>query len=155
MEWSEDIENILESIRQNAVLFNKNHKTKYFFYKSLEKYFRIPTIILSAVASVSSVGLHPYLGPALPNPYRRPWRFLPAHSWTIHKVGLFPRKVGHQHGPKARLGPWTLAACKHMDPNVTVRTPFVPGIHPKHRWIFSVLVADHIAIVWETTLLLV
>ena len=61
MEWSEDIENILESIRQNAVLFNKNHKTKYFFYKSLEKYFRIPTIILSAVASVSSVGLHPYL----------------------------------------------------------------------------------------------
>ena len=61
MEWCEDIENILESIRQNAVLFNKNHKTKYFFYKSLEKYFRIPTIILSAVASVSSVGLHPYL----------------------------------------------------------------------------------------------
>jgi len=61
MEWSEDIENILESIRQNAVLFNKNHKTKYFFYKSLEKYFRIPTIILSAVASVSSVGLHQYL----------------------------------------------------------------------------------------------
>lgn len=59
--WSNDVEIVLEKIRTNAVNFNKTHKLKYFFYKSLEKYFRIPTIILSAFGSVSSVGLQGYL----------------------------------------------------------------------------------------------
>ena len=59
--WTDDVEKVLESIRKNAVNFNKTHKLKYFFYKSLEKYFRIPTIIMSAFGSVSSVGLQSYL----------------------------------------------------------------------------------------------
>lgn len=52
MIWSEDIESVLEEIRINAVQLSNNHKENYFFYKSLHKYFRIPTIILSSVASV-------------------------------------------------------------------------------------------------------
>ena len=60
-DWTDDIENILENIRQNSVLLNKHHKNIYFFYRNLQKYFRIPTICLSAIGSVSSVGLTEYL----------------------------------------------------------------------------------------------
>ena len=60
-DWSDDIEKVLEEIRLNAVQLSNNHKQNYFFYKSLHKYFRIPTIILSSVASVSSVGLQNYI----------------------------------------------------------------------------------------------
>ena len=40
---------------------SKTHKESYFFYKKVVKYFRIPTILLSSVGSVSSVGLTAYL----------------------------------------------------------------------------------------------
>jgi hypothetical protein len=59
--WTSDIEKVLEEIRMNAVQLSNNHKQNYFFYKSLHKYFRIPTIILSSVASVSAVGLQNYI----------------------------------------------------------------------------------------------
>lgn len=62
--WTNDIEKVLEEIRMNAVQLSNNHKQNYFFYKSLHKYFRIPTIILSSVASVSSVGLQNYISQA-------------------------------------------------------------------------------------------
>ena len=59
--WSDDIETVLENIRINCVLFSNHHKAKYFFYKSYLKYFRIPTIMLSGINSVISVGLSVYL----------------------------------------------------------------------------------------------
>ena len=59
--WSSDIESVLEEIRINAVQLSNNHKQNYFFYRSLHKYFRIPTIILSSVSSVSSIGLQNYI----------------------------------------------------------------------------------------------
>ena len=59
--WSNDIEQVLEEIRMNAVQLSNNHKQNYFFYKSLHKYFRIPTIMLSSFASVSSIGLQNYI----------------------------------------------------------------------------------------------
>ena len=59
--WTEDIERVLEEIRMNAVQLSNNHKQNYFFYKSLHKYFRIPTIVLSSVASVSAIGLQNYI----------------------------------------------------------------------------------------------
>jgi len=62
--WTGDIEKVLEEIRMNAVQLSNNHKQNYFFYKSLHKYFRIPTIILSSVASVSAVGLQNYISQA-------------------------------------------------------------------------------------------
>jgi K+ transporter len=62
--WTDDIERVLEEIRMNAVQLSNNHKQNYFFYKSLHKYFRIPTIVLSSVASVSAIGLQNYISQA-------------------------------------------------------------------------------------------
>lgn len=59
--WTCDIEKVLEEIRMNAVQLSNSHKQNYFFYKSLYKYFKIPTIILSSVGAVSSVGLQNYI----------------------------------------------------------------------------------------------
>jgi len=59
--WSEDFEQILESLRLNAVYMSRSHKKKYFKFKQMSNYFRVPTIVLSAVASVSSVGLQAYI----------------------------------------------------------------------------------------------
>ena len=59
--WTNDIEQVLEEIRMNAVQLSNNHKQNYFFYKSLHKYFRIPTIVLSSVAPVSAIGLQNYI----------------------------------------------------------------------------------------------
>ena len=59
--WTSDILVILEKIRVNSVTFSAYHKKKYFFYVKLSKYFRLPTIMLSAIGSVSSVGLQAYI----------------------------------------------------------------------------------------------
>jgi hypothetical protein len=58
--WSQDYEEILEQIRINSVNQAQQHKKKYFFYRQLNKWFRIPTIILSSIGSVASVGLQSY-----------------------------------------------------------------------------------------------
>ena len=58
--WSQDYEEILEQIRVNSVNQAQQHKKKYFFYMQLNKWFRIPTIILSSIGSVASVGLTSY-----------------------------------------------------------------------------------------------
>ena len=60
-QWSDDIENVLGKIRENCIMMSNYHKTRYYYFKSLLKYFRIPTIILSAANSVFSVGLQPYM----------------------------------------------------------------------------------------------
>ena len=59
--WTSDIETILDQIRINCVYMSSQHKTSYFYYKQISTYFRIPTIILASVASVSSVGLQSYI----------------------------------------------------------------------------------------------
>jgi len=59
--WSADIEAVLDNLRENCVVMGKTHKESYFFYKQVVKYFRIPTILLSSIGSVSSVGLTNYL----------------------------------------------------------------------------------------------
>ena len=59
--WSDDIENVLGKIIENCIMMSNYHKTRYYYFKSLLKYFRIPTIILSAANSVFSVGLQPYM----------------------------------------------------------------------------------------------
>ena len=61
MNWSDDYENILESLRLNSVYMSRSHKKKYFRFKQMSNYFRLPTIILSAMASVSAVGLQAYI----------------------------------------------------------------------------------------------
>ena len=60
-EWSSDIENVLEQIRINSVIMSKEHKTKFLNLKGTLRYFRVPVILISSIASVSSVGLQPYI----------------------------------------------------------------------------------------------
>ena len=63
MSWenSTDTERILEKIRVNSVQMSNSHKAKYFTFKRLIKWFKLPTIVLSSCGSVSSVGLTNYL----------------------------------------------------------------------------------------------
>jgi len=59
--WSNDIESVLDNIRKNSLLLSEHHKQAYLYYRSHLKYFRIPTIILSALNSVISIGLSAYV----------------------------------------------------------------------------------------------
>ena len=61
MLWTTDIETILNDLRENSVYLSQHHKKRYFYYKQVSTYFRVPTIILSSVASVASVGLTAYV----------------------------------------------------------------------------------------------
>jgi len=61
MEHSDDIEGILDKIRRNSIQLNYAHKQKYEKLKNKLVYFRLPTICLSAINSVFSVGLNSYM----------------------------------------------------------------------------------------------
>lgn len=61
MSWTSDIEQILDQVRENSVWLSQHHKKKYFYYKNVSDYFRIPTIFISSIASVASVGLTSYV----------------------------------------------------------------------------------------------
>ena len=56
MSWTHDIELILNDLRENAVHLSNHHKRRYFYYKEVSSCFRIPTIIISSIASVASAG---------------------------------------------------------------------------------------------------
>ena len=60
-EWTNDIEVLLHQVRENAIYLSAFHKKSYFKYKQIGTWFRIPTIIISSLASVASVGLSAYL----------------------------------------------------------------------------------------------
>lgn len=55
--FPKDIELIITKIEQNCLHLSEYHKNEYFYYKNLLSYFRLPTIILSAINSVFSVSL--------------------------------------------------------------------------------------------------
>ena len=61
MSWTSDIEQILNDLRENSVHLSNHHKRNFFYYKRVSTYFRLPTITVSAFASVSSVGLTAYV----------------------------------------------------------------------------------------------
>jgi hypothetical protein len=63
--WSNDIEEVLDSIRNNASVMSEYHKKNYNYYKNQLKYYKIPVIIISGVNSVIAVGLQPYLDQGL------------------------------------------------------------------------------------------
>jgi hypothetical protein len=60
-DWTADIEQVLENIRINCIILNKEHKNRYFTLKENLKYYKIPVIIFSSINSIVSVGLQPYL----------------------------------------------------------------------------------------------
>ena len=43
--WSQDYENLLNDIRINSVYLSRYHKNNYVFYKNVDVYFKLPTII--------------------------------------------------------------------------------------------------------------
>jgi len=57
----DDIENLLENIRLNCVVLNKEHKKRYIKLKNTLKWFRIPIIVLSGINSLLSVSLQNYI----------------------------------------------------------------------------------------------
>ena len=59
--WSNDIDAVLNNIRQNCMMLHEQHKKQYYALKGYLKYFRIPTIILSGFNSVISIGLSAYV----------------------------------------------------------------------------------------------
>jgi len=60
-QWSNDVERVLESIRENSLIMRKQHTKNYLYYKSTLKYYRIPVIVISACNSVISVGAERYI----------------------------------------------------------------------------------------------
>lgn len=60
MDWTDDIDDVLNSIRLNCVLLSKAHKNRYFELKDNLKWYRLPVIILNGANSIISVGLQPY-----------------------------------------------------------------------------------------------
>jgi len=60
-DWSIDIEEILDKIRLNSTTMCEFHKDNYYNAKGRLKFFKLPTIILSGITSVFSVGLQPYI----------------------------------------------------------------------------------------------
>jgi len=60
MDWTDDIDTVLNNIRINCILLSKLHKRRYFELKDRLKYFRVPVIVLNGANSIISVGLQPY-----------------------------------------------------------------------------------------------
>lgn len=60
-DWTHDVELLLEQIRLNSIQMSNHHKDRYLCLKGYLKWFRIPTICLSAVGVFSAVGLDSYL----------------------------------------------------------------------------------------------
>jgi len=61
MEWTDDIDNVLNNIRINCVILSNLHKQRYFELQSSLKYYRMPVIILNGINSIFAVGLQPYI----------------------------------------------------------------------------------------------
>ena len=59
--WTDGIELALNEIKAQSLHNSDYHKLNYYFFKGYLKYFRIPTIVLSGMNSVFSVGLQPYI----------------------------------------------------------------------------------------------
>jgi hypothetical protein len=61
--WNDcqDIEQILENLRINAVNLSEYHRKRFYHFKSFGKWFRVPIIVLSSITASASVGLQPVL----------------------------------------------------------------------------------------------
>ena len=60
MDWTADIDGVLNSIRINSLLLSNKHKTRYFELRDSLKWYRLPVIVLNGANSIISVGLQPY-----------------------------------------------------------------------------------------------
>jgi len=58
MVWSAETEDLLERLRVNCVNLSEYHRSRFYHFKSWNKYFRIPMLLLASVNSTASVGLN-------------------------------------------------------------------------------------------------
>ena len=61
MAYSKDILDIMDKIRLNSSNMSKQHKNNYFYYKWVSTLFRVPTIVISSISGVFSVGTQAYM----------------------------------------------------------------------------------------------
>ena len=60
-DWNDDNELILKKIGIMSSELSDFHKDKYYYYKNMLKYFKIPVIILSSINSVIAIGLSTFI----------------------------------------------------------------------------------------------
>jgi len=58
MVWSAETEDLLERLRVNCVNLSEYHRSRFYHFKSWNKYFRIPMLLLASINSTASVGLN-------------------------------------------------------------------------------------------------
>ena len=61
MEWDENILEFLQLIRSKSVDLSAKHQESFFYFKSCENYFQIPTIVLSVFSIFISVGVSDFV----------------------------------------------------------------------------------------------
>ena len=61
MRYTKDVLDIMDKIRLNSSNMSKQHKNNYFYYKWVSTLFRVPTIIISSISGVFSVGTQAYM----------------------------------------------------------------------------------------------
>ena len=61
MEWNDDVVDFLHLLRSKSVALSAKHTANFFYYKSCEHYFAIPTIVLSVFSSFISVGVSDFV----------------------------------------------------------------------------------------------
>jgi hypothetical protein len=67
--WSKDIEDRLEAIQDNSAQQSLISKQEYIELMHVQKFFKIPVIVLSGINSVFAVGLNSYrVSPLCPSP---------------------------------------------------------------------------------------
>lgn len=60
--FTNDIEELLDKIRTNAIILADIHRANYFSVKQKLQYFKLPTIIISTINSIIAVSLQAYIG---------------------------------------------------------------------------------------------
>jgi len=59
--WNDEIEKLLNQIRNNCIELEKIHKRKYFGIKNIVVFFKLPIIILSSINALVAVSLTNYI----------------------------------------------------------------------------------------------
>ncbi len=57
-----DVDKILDKIRENSTILSQYHRKRYLVLKTRLKYYRVPIIVISALNSVGAVSLQGFIG---------------------------------------------------------------------------------------------
>lgn len=60
-DWSDNVIDILERIRENSIRLSEQHRRRFFHFKGFSKYFDIPVLVLSVLGSSFAVGMQSYI----------------------------------------------------------------------------------------------